>query len=546
MMNNSSLLKYFNLSLLFLSSLITFNLGNLFYISTNGPDFDRYKVYIEYFYNTLEKTNLEQGLAYFFVVSLITNLRNNENYLYINDEFLSNSIQIANFLFYIIGLVGLYFLLKKLNVNTNIAILSLTALNFFPPMFASRLIYKPEIMIFGLLPWLILFIDNYKDSQNNKYIYISIPLIILISSSKGTVALIVFLFLILNYYKIFLKIELNKFFIIFLLLLAFTTLVFNENHNANNYYTFQHNQPESYNDKADISFAYNINLRDLYSVPFSNYHRDSFISITLLDTFGDYFNIYWNNDESLFRADKKIFFNSREKAYLTLFLSLFFYLSIIYISSKKIKYKNLLFSPFIGMLTMLGVSLFIQFNTERGDMVKTYYYSYLLAISFAFLISIYLKYINRNTYKYISLFIYILLFLFLVGFPKTSNDLRIELISQQNNTSILCRLNNNLFGFNSECMNSATDICTVTYDKDRRLEILNGNIEIVNNKEIIKLFDYNSSELVEINNIDECNNFIKKNKSSFSYGKIPYLNILLLAFPLFYYSFEIVFLKKRK
>ena len=205
MMNNSSLLKYFNLSLLFLSSLITFNLGNLFYISTNGPDFDRYKVYIEYFYNTLEKTNLEQGLAYFFVVSLITNLRNNENYLYINDEFLSNSIQIANFLFYIIGLVGLYFLLKKLNVNTNIAILSLTALNFFPPMFASRLIYKPEIMIFGLLPWLILFIDNYKDSQNNKYIYISIPLIILISSSKGTVALIVFLFLILNYYKIFLK-----------------------------------------------------------------------------------------------------------------------------------------------------------------------------------------------------------------------------------------------------------------------------------------------------------------------------------------------------
>ena len=95
-------------------------------------------------------------------------------------------------------------------------------------------------------------------------------------------------------------------------------------------------------------------------------------------------------------------------------------------------------------------------------------------------------------------------------------------------------------------MNSATDICTVTYDKDRRLEILNGNIEIVNNKEIIKLFDYNSSELVEINNIDECNNFIKKNKSSFSYGKIPYLNILLLAFPLFYYSFEIVFLKKRK
>tara|TARA_B100001029_G_C15063999_1_gene461634 strand:+ start:18135 stop:19772 length:1638 start_codon:yes stop_codon:yes gene_type:complete len=545
-MNNSNLLKYFNLSLLFLSSLITFNLGNLFYISTNGPDFDRYKVYIEYFYNTLEKTNLEQGLAYFFVVSLITNLRNNENYLYINDEFLSNSIQVANFLFYIIGLVGLYFLLKKLNVNTNIAILSLTALNFFPPMFASRIIYKPEIMIFGLLPWLILFIDNYKDSQNNKYIYISLPLIILISSSKGTVALIVFLFLILNYYKIFLKIELNKFFIIFLLLLAFTALVFNENHNANNYYTFQHNQPESYNDKADISFAYNINLRDLYSVPFSNYHRDSFISITLLDTFGDYFNIYWNNDESLFRSDKKIFFNSRERAYLTLFLSSFFYLSIIYVLSKKIKYKYLLSSPFIGMLTMLGVSLFIQFNSERGDMVKTYYYSYLLGISFVFLIAIYLKYIKRNTYKYISVFIYILLFLFLVGFPKTSNDLRIELISQQNNTSILCRLNNNLFGFNSECMNSETDICTETYDKDRRLEILNGNIEIVNNKEVIKLFDYNSSELVEINNIDECNNFIKKNKSSFSYSKTPYLNILLLAFPLFYYALEILFIKKRK
>ena len=46
-------------------------------------------------------------------------------------------------------------------------------------------------------------------------------------------------------------------------------------------------------------------LMTLLEHPESNYHADSIIGITLIDTFGDYFNEYWDKDYTLSKIQKR-------------------------------------------------------------------------------------------------------------------------------------------------------------------------------------------------------------------------------------------------
>ena len=57
--------------------------------------------------------------------------------------------------------------------------------------------------------------------------------------------------------------------------------------------------PENYNYKADINFFSNINRKDLINNPNRYFHNESFISITLFDTFNDFFQIYWNSEYTI-------------------------------------------------------------------------------------------------------------------------------------------------------------------------------------------------------------------------------------------------------
>ena len=55
---------------------------------------------------------------------------------------------------------------------------------------------------------------------------------------------------------------------------------------------------DNYDNKAPLNIIYKFNLYNLVTSPIKNYHADSFLGITLLETSGDYFNLYWNNDSS--------------------------------------------------------------------------------------------------------------------------------------------------------------------------------------------------------------------------------------------------------
>ena len=57
---------------------------------------------------------------------------------------------------------------------------------------------------------------------------------------------------------------------------------------------------ENYNFKAPISIIYKTDMYELLSSPIKHDHADSFIGITLLETSGDYFDLYWDNDATDF------------------------------------------------------------------------------------------------------------------------------------------------------------------------------------------------------------------------------------------------------
>ena len=124
---------------LIFSLYVSFAFGTLYYSSTMGPDYSYYKGYFDYFFGIKENTNLEQGLIYFYFSSLFLSFKseyiNQINYL----EIISHSIQLANFVFYLLGLFGLYVFLRKKNFQTNIIFTVLILLNFFPPLVELRL-----------------------------------------------------------------------------------------------------------------------------------------------------------------------------------------------------------------------------------------------------------------------------------------------------------------------------------------------------------------------------------------------------------------------
>ena len=63
-------LKIFSIFSFFFSLIFTFTVGEIFYNSIDGTDFYRYFRYIEYFNGTIETTSREQGLFYFWIISL--------------------------------------------------------------------------------------------------------------------------------------------------------------------------------------------------------------------------------------------------------------------------------------------------------------------------------------------------------------------------------------------------------------------------------------------------------------------------------------------
>ena len=225
-----------------------------------------------------------------------------------------------------------------------------------------------------------------------------------------------------------------------------------ENYKVNGFSIFDHVSSSidgSYENVANLSILYNINFTYLITQPFSNFHADSLIGIILLDTFGDYFNFWAFNDESLFYINPKniqqIWFITHFRQFFSILLTTAFYFLLLFNIKKDKKNSIYFLAPFLALLLLVINAFGIpikNFNPATSDTFKTHYYSYLLIFSFIF---IFLNLVKKNEkFKYISLILIFFSSFYLYGFPKETNPSYYEYLNLKNSVSVTCKLNSKL------------------------------------------------------------------------------------------------------
>ena len=477
-------------ALFFITFIFSHSVANLYYDSSSGQDFEKYNRYLKFFNGDLVYTNLEQNPVYFFYVSKIMEMNSKKNIFNSYESLVSFSIQSTNYLIYGIGLVGLYRLLKLYRVEVSNIYLSLALLNFFPPMIGMRVTMKPEILSFSLLIWIIYFIEMNLEYKKQKYLYSSIILFGFVLTLKLSVAAMLSIFLVIVYYKDYIKIDKKTFLTGLILLSTIFSLLQYESYQVNNKFVYEAVHDAKYNNKASPSIIYKINPIKLFKEPYEDRHKDSMISILLLDTFDDYFNLYWNYDKGLLEKNEKVIITSEEsdklfeidsynktlnysgpfnfytrfiKQYIAILLTLFFVLASIRYSGK---HKKFIYSPLIGIVVLIINNVLgfpsNNFDPNRADTFKTFYIAIFLSLSFIFVNIFLLKVLGK--YRYIYLVIFILLMLFIIGLPLANNSDLDSSLSRNNSLSIFCEinypfLNSSLFeNENLTCITKSSDV----------------------------------------------------------------------------------------
>ncbi|RPG61688.1 MAG: hypothetical protein CBD98_003295 [Flavobacteriaceae bacterium TMED238] len=444
-----------------ISLILSHSIGEIFYNSIDGTDFYRYFRYIEYFMGEIETPTREQGLFYFWIISLFIKFSQNfyvpENWEYIY----STAIQLGNLVFYLVGIFGLIYLLRSRKVPWEKIFLVFSVLNFFPPLFGGRLIMKPEILAFAFLPWVILAIDNYLEKQNYFSLIYASLLLSIIATSKGTVALITFVSLGILYFSKINLFKIKNIVIPGLVFLLSFYFLYSENVLVNTISFLTHEEQSSYLFKAKPSFLYNINFADLYTNPYRNTHANSLIGITLIDLFNDYFNRYWEHPRSIFVVDRVNLFDflAHPRRNFSVILSILFVISTFY------KINRFKFIYLIGTIVLAFTSLGLfglHFNPEKGDTLKTHYYFFLLAISFVFVLLDLFK-SKKFWINYTKALSLIAVFLFIFGFPKNYTEDSQIIILEKIPTTISCNYVkpyfNTIFSEDIQCLDKEMAVC---------------------------------------------------------------------------------------
>lgn len=540
--------KLFLIATFVISNLYIFIITNLFYFSTLGADYERYINYFEYFFTESNKTGLDQGLLYFFLVSLSVNLHNDFLNLSNLQSSLSFSIQLVNTLLIFLGSYFYYKYFKFMKFNEIKILLILNIVNFFPLLLALRITMKPEVLVYALMPILLLHIEQYKEKKKISNLILSFFALALIISTKGTFFAMIPIFLFILH-KNFIK-ELG-FKVILLFVLLFTiisTPVFYENFKKNDNSILYRDSYEKYDNKASLNILYKNTLGKSREIIGVTVDENSLLGITLFDTFDDYFNFYWNKDVSLFNKHRKaiiltsesdkvisfdfenrfIFYNGPLKdtlallrSYISYFFTLLLFIFIFIFSYKDKKNRVFYLSPFIGMAVLYINSLGIpenNFDPFTSDTFKVFYYSPLLLLSFYYCL-FYL--VNKKSFLFFSM-IFIFLNLYIIGFPKQDSSKYYSELEVLNSNSVLCEVNKIIIfdiDNKSNCINQENEIC-LRY------------LENIKSKDISS-FMLNKYKVVST---DECKVSRSQFFSNNLYKKAPYMNfvylLIILIWPL--------------
>ncbi len=455
--------KYTLFFLLILQNFIFFIITFLNFSSLRGTDFNKYSKYFYYFFNDeVSQIGFESGIGYYWFVTkffniLKTPLLYSENNL---EAITTASIQLANYVIFGIGLIGIhYFFKKSFNFKTENTLPLLILLSIFPPLIGAKMILKPEIFVFGFLPWLIFIYYEYFEHKKIIYLIISIPMIALLLSLKASISLMIILIILITFNKRILD---RNFIILNFISLAFFSFLIYENYMVNGKFLWEHTVPENYNDVAELTYIYNLSINELWFNPYRENLKNSMLSILFADTFGDYWQRYWFHYDGW---GEKINGNSLSKNFpgnlniirISIIYSIVFYVTSIYYLTKEKNNKlfSLGISGFVGIAVLLINSLNLfpfltkNFDAAKGDPMKTHLFSFLLAMTFLYFL------IKLNLHKDIWKFIFIFLLLN-IFFLVMSNAL--DIFSYSN----LDFIKNRLFTLIPCNFNSFFDFFTIT------------------------------------------------------------------------------------
>jgi len=452
----------------------------LFYETLESPDYDKYSIYLDHFFSGIQ-TGKEHGLMYYYLHSV--------NYsLFFGDlnNFSFNihkSIQNMNYYIFLFGLVGYYLLLRFFKFSKETIFITFIFVNFFPPSISMRLVLKPEILAFALLPWIVYLVEKYKQDKNIMFLYLAIPLIVSAITLKGNVLVIFGIYFLLTYFHLIRELSIKNGILLFLTVFLSVLLMSSENNSSNgkNILDIQSGSAleETYNYKAPKSIIYNVDLYELVSDPNKHNHANSFIGITLLETTGDYFDLYWDNDSvSYFKNRKEVIktiqsdeikvpnfdtenitlsvFKQRNsdrysRSSLGLLISIFLYFNLIKSTLIEGQYRKFMIMAFIAMGVLLFHSITgfpkNNFDPLVGDTFKPLYYSFALIFSFIFLVATKLR--DRKVHFW-QIIIYCLTVVFILGFPKYYDfDVQVDLVPKIEN-SIYCDIEKSMYLQQSE------------------------------------------------------------------------------------------------
>jgi hypothetical protein len=494
----------------------------LFYDINESPDFKKYFVYFDHFFSN-NLTNHEHGLSFYYIQALhlktfFTNQPNLELALH-------KSVIDVNFYLFVIGLLGIYKLFKFFQFSNSSIALTLIFLNFFPPAISLRLVYKPEILAFSLFPWIIYLLEKFKTTQQKSYLLMAIPLLVMIVSLKGNILVIVCLYLLISNYKVLslLKISSIMYLTLFLVILFSVITLENNRSNGKNILDIQSGASleSNYDFKAPKSIIYKTNLYKLFSSPIKHTHADSFIAITLLETSGDYFDLYWDNDASqYFKSRLKIFnfeqsneikfptFDGESKTItifqqrstdiyiyetLSLILSIILFVTLFGALVTSPEYRIYLTAIFLGMAVILVHAITgypkNNFDPLVGDTFKPLYYSFTLLFSFSFAIVLSFE---KKIFKFRHLIVYCLLIVFILGFPKKDFSEIDGAFIQKIEHSAFCEVEKNIYidkslDLNLECNPNYVNMNTDYFFKNE-IKHKPANLVLILSSSIVLLY----------------------------------------------------------
>ncbi len=526
--------------------LYTFIINNLFYTSTYSADYQKYIVYLEYFFDYRNETGIDQSSLYYSLVAIVLNFVSKFSNPATIQYDISFSIQLTNSILILFGILGIYNLMKQLEINKKKIILILTLLNFFPPLQSLKLTMKPEVIIFSLLPWLIYFLKNYLKDKNQINLIFAIFPTILIATSKGTGFAIIGLFLLIVFFEILKNLNLKQIFMFLILTFLVLIPVLYENYEINNIpFLTRSDITENYENKASFDIIFKNDKGKNFNTPFGDIQVSTLVGVTLLDTFDDHFLLDWNKDVSLFKKHRKeivqaydgdnllkvnfknreIFYNGLFKdslpnlrIYVGILFTILFYYFIFRYKDIDLINKKIILSPLIGIFILYIHSLGIpmqDFDPLVADTFKTYYYSPFLVISFTFLFT---KYVNNKKKVIIFTFIYLLSILYINGFPKKDSSEYLSYMDDMNEYNVLCEINiiliNDLTNEN-ECKDKKEEFC-IYFNNQSRYELETSKFLILKNVDYLNTYQQGT----------DCKDFkIPTNYLSFS--KLPYFNFTI-------------------